>query len=300
LPINKTKLNSENLTIVVDGGASGCRLAAFDTAGLQCASTHDGPASLSVGEQQAWQHISRGLTSLAAQIGEPDDWLPKRLWMGLAGTLQSSRSEHFLSLIPDTIDPVVITDGHAQLLGAAAGRPGVCLSMGTGSVIHWLDMNGNVGKAGGWGYPVGDEGSGAWLGMQLINRYLWFVDSNAEAGTSIMFSALAQRIGTDVSDIQLWTTCKSSTEIASLAPIVVKAAHQGDELANTIVNNGTHYCEQLIDLAPDNVPLYIVGGLADLYTAHLQNKYRNRWQAAAGSALEGLYIFANQYRGPQR
>lgn len=295
-------MNSENLTIVVDGGASGCRLAAFDNCGVQCAFAQDGPASLSIGQDKAWQHIRQGLSSLAVQIGESEDWLPQYLWMGLAGTLQTTRYEHFLSLVPAEVYPVVTTDGHAQLLGAARGKPGICLALGTGSVIHWLDTEGNLDKAGGWGYPIGDEGSGAWLGAKLVNRYLWYRDMSLNKNmqskdiSSSMFYALEQRIGKDVSDIQLWSTNTSSTEMASLAPIIADAANTGDELAKNLVDSGIHYCQKLIDLAPENLPVFIVGGLADLYTPHLKEIYGDRCQPAAGNALNGLYTFAEQQR----
>lgn len=288
-------LKNEDFTIVVDGGASGCRLAAFDNHGVQYAVAQDGPASLSIGVDTAWQNISNGLSSLATQIGKSNNWLPKHLWMGLAGSLQSDRYNSFLSLIPREINPVVISDGHAQLLGASGGKPGICLAMGTGSVIHWLDTNSNFNHAGGWGYPIGDEASGAWLGAQLVNRYLWYRDRPlSDCSTSTMFAALERRTGKKVSDIQLWSTSNSSTDMASLAPIVVKAATDGDELAVSIVKSGTHYCQQLIDLAPDNLPVFIVGGLADLYTPHLERIYADRCQRAVGNALNGLYLYAKQ------
>ena len=286
-------MNTENLTIVVDGGASGCRLAAFNQSGTQCASAQDGPASLSIGEDKAWQNIRQGLASLAEQVGESKDWLPNRLWMGLAGSLQSARYERFLSLIPDKIAPVVITDGHAQLLGATGGQPGACLAIGTGSVLHWLDTDGNYGMAGGWGYPVGDEGSGAWLGMQLVNYYLWHCDKQSGIyHSSNLFAALERRIGTQVSEIQLWSTSESSTDMASLAPIVVAAANQGDKLANKIVERGINYCQELIDIAPEDLPIYLVGGLSELYEARLKKNYGDRYQPAAGNALSGLYTYA--------
>lgn len=287
----------------MDGGASGCRMAAFDSGGVQCAFAQDGPASLSTGVENAWQHIKQGLSSISKQIGESNDWLPQHLWMGLAGSLQSARYEHFLSLIPDEINPVVITDGHAQLLGAAGGKPGICLAIGTGSVMHWLDKQGNLSYAGGWGYPVGDEGSGAWLGAQLVNHYLWHRDIPSSKhnpltsnNPSRMFAALEQHTGTDVSDLQLWSTSQSSTKMASLAPIVVEAVSHDDELALSFVNRGTHYCQRLIDLAPDDLPIFVVGGLADLYTTKLKSIYGERCQPAAGNALDGLYNYATEQR----
>lgn len=157
------------MTVVVDGGGSGCRLGAYDGHGTLCATAVNGPASLSLGEQQAWLHINSGLINLASQLGELDDWLPSKLCMGLSGALQNKPRERFMALLPTAMQAILVTDGHAQLLGAMGGAPGACLAVETGTVLHWLDVNGDIKMAGGWGFPVGDEGSGAWLGVQLIN-----------------------------------------------------------------------------------------------------------------------------------
>ncbi len=292
-------MHSENLIIVVDGGASGCRLAAFDNNGQQLADAENGPASLSLNTEDSWQHISNGLSSLADLLGNSADWQPEFLYMGLAGTQQDSRYQHFLSLIPKQITPCIITDGHAQLLGASDGKPGVCLAMGTGSVVNWLDQHGNSGHAGGWGYPMSDEGSGAWLGQQLINSYLWYRDqSNANKHTvsrSTAFSKLESVIGTSVSEVQLWSTCSSSTQVASLAPIVVDSASHGDTLCTDIIARGAHYCIQLIGLAPNQLPVYVAGGLAEPYLPFIKRHYSDRCKSVAGNALNGLYIYATQH-----
>ena len=286
-------MTHKNLTITVDGGASGCRFAAFDANGALHASTESGPASLSLGAKQAWNNIKSGLALLAKELGEPDDWLPHQLWMGLAGSLQRERYEQFMRLIPTTVTAVVVPDGHAQLIGATKGRAGICLALGTGSVIHWLDNSGNFGKAGGWGYPIGDEASGAWLGTQLINQYLWFLDASTKNSTTPkLFTELEQHIGKSVSDIQAWSTNTSSTRIASLAPIVVKHADEDDALANRLLDKGANYCQQLINLAPDDLPIYLVGGLANAYASRLKTYYVNRCQPTHGNALDGLFTLS--------
>lgn len=276
--------------MVVDGGGSGCRLAAYDAHGTLCATAANGPASLSLGEEQAWLHISRGLQTLADQLGEPTDWLPASLCMGLSGALQEARRECFLALLPTSIDCTLVTDGHAQLLGASGGQPGACLAVGTGSVLHWRDESGEFGMAGGWGYPVGDEGSGAWLGMQLINAWLWHCDS-AERNKPVasVFTALEERIGSGVSMVQAWSTSNRSTEMASLAPMIVAAAEQGDTVAMTILDAGVAQCRRLLSIAPKSLPVYLVGGLAAIYRSRLDETLRERLREPQGDALSGLY-----------
>lgn len=283
-------MSKENLIVVVDGGGSGCRLGAFDVGGNLLATAKDGPASLSLGVDQTWLHIRRGISSLAEQLDEANSWMPSKICMGLAGSLQNERRNQFLSLFPQELSPILVTDGHAQLWGATGGYPGACLAMGTGSVLHWIDETGASKMAGGWGFPVGDEGSGAWLGFKLVNAYLWHRDT-CQPGTEvpIVLSLLQDRIGQNVSDIQVWSTETRSTELASLAPMIVSAAEQGDALANTLLSEGAAQCERLIQVAPDSLPVYIVGGLADVYHPRLNSSTRQRVQKPRGNALSGLY-----------
>lgn len=282
-----------SLTVVVDGGGSGCRLAAFDAQGVRCATAINGPASLTLGVEQAWLHINRGISSIATQLGKANDWLPSHLCMGLAGSLQSTRRENFLAQIPSSVETTLVTDGHAQLVGACNGHPGACLAIGTGSVLHWLDEHGKTGMAGGWGFPMGDEASGAWLGAQLINAYLWYYDSQQNGNElPVVFQTLEARMGREVSDIQVWSTKTNSTELASLAPDIVSAAIQGDELANSLLDHGAELIQHLLDIAPSTLPIYLIGGLGDTYLPRLDQIVRDRCQPPHGDALSGLYTIS--------
>lgn len=279
-----------SLTVVVDGGGTGCRLAAFDLQGSRCATAVGEPASLTLGVEQTWTNIRCGIAALAAQLGKSDDWLPDTLCLGLSGSLQNTRRQNFLALIPSSITPILVTDGHAQLLGACNGEPGACLAVGTGSVLHWLDETGHYGMAGGWGFPMGDEASGAWLGAQLINAYLWFHDhGRLKTDVPLVFNMLEKRIGTEVSDIQVWSTKTNATDLASLAPSIVMAAEQGDELASSLLDHGAELIQHLLAIAPSTLPVYLIGGLGEIYRSRLESSTLARCQSPHGDALSGLY-----------
>ena len=289
---------SEIRTVAVDGGASGCRLAAFDADGVSRASAQDGPASLTLGEGQAWAHIERGLRSLAAELGLAPDWTPPVLCLGLAGALQRARRERFEALLPASIDCRLITDGHAQLLGASGGAPGACLAVGTGSVLHWFDRAGELGMAGGWGFPAGDQGSGAWLGLNLMGAYTSARDARGgEHVPGALFGALEARIGTAVSDVQAWSTNTLSTELARLAPLIVAAAGQGDPAAAALLDEGAERCRELFAFAPPDVPLYLVGGLAEVYRPRLPAPIRTRLREPHGGVLDGLLTLGREPAG---
>jgi len=279
-----------SLTVVVDGGASGCRLRAYDAKGKVAASAISGPASLSLGEEQSWHNIRSGIEKIASACSLPKDWMPTHLAMGLAGALQQSRHHAFLKLLPDNTQSTLVTDGYAQLLGATGGQPGVCIALGTGSVVHWLTTTGDTGMAGGWGFPAGDDGSGAWLGLQLLNYYLRERDGYRQAALgSALRQQLNAKLGDTSSSIQLWSTSKDPAKFASLVPLLQSATESGDVVAIELVDKGARECLALLSVAPDELPIYVVGGLASMYQSRLNHALPDRLQEPLGDAMSGLY-----------
>ena len=64
-------------------------------------------------------------------------------------------------LLPDSIVSVV---HDARLVLAAAGlEAGIALIAGTGSVAYGRTQDGREAQRGGWGWMIGDEGSGVWI-----------------------------------------------------------------------------------------------------------------------------------------
>ena len=327
--------------VAVDGGASRCRLAAFDALGVRLgACAVDAHASLTLGEAEAWDNVRLGLARLlagldvgsddaahggrgadddaAAKTGRasgvppaassdvghrilagsavlaPDGRWPPRLAFGLAGALREERRARFLELVEAATGGAsecrLVTDGHAQLLGASGGAPGVCLAVGTGSVVHWLDRDGAAGMAGGWGFPVGDEGSGAWLGARLLQRYLWHRDG--ERSESPLMGVVERRVGDSVAALQGRTTDARSSEHARLARDVVEGAERGDALAVSLLDEGADRCVRLLRRAPDDLPFYVVGGLADVYSPRLAARLGRRPDAPHGDVFDGLRAIA--------
>lgn len=279
--------------VAVDGGASSCRLAVFSDSGCELArvSMHN-HASLSMGVDSAWQHIKRGLGMLRQQLNADESWRPEHLVMGLAGSLQQQRRDEFLNRIPMHYSRTLVTDGYAQLLGATRGEPGICLSVGTGSVLHWLDESGQTGMAGGWGFPVGDQGSGAWLGLRALQHYIDFMDGGTVE--SSLTDALRNIVGTDVSDIQKWTTESCASVLARLAPLIFEHALKGDDLARQLLDEAVVECLQLIKLAPAQLPVFVAGGIGLQLQHKLAIALPERIRNAQFDALYGLWLISRK------
>ncbi len=60
----------------------------------------------------------------------------------------------------------VDTDAAIAVAGATACKPGVVVISGTGSIAYGVNRFGERRRAGGWGYLLGDEGSGFDIGRR--------------------------------------------------------------------------------------------------------------------------------------
>ena len=66
------------------------------------------------------------------------------------------------------------------VLAAGRARRGIAVIAGTGSAVWGTDGAGKEARAGGWGYLLGDEGSGYWLGRELVRHALRRRDQGLE------------------------------------------------------------------------------------------------------------------------
>lgn len=67
------------------------------------------------------------------------------------------------------------------LLAAGGSTTGVAVIAGTGSAAWGANADGAQARAGGWGYLLGDEGSGYWLGREAVRYSLHRMDLGSPA-----------------------------------------------------------------------------------------------------------------------
>ena len=89
--------------------------------------------------------------------------------VGMAGAAQAREwlKNEFVSLFPQSRITVAL-DYEIALIGAHGKRYGIFLLSGTGSSACGINGLGESAHSGGWGYLIGDEGGGYWLGLQTL------------------------------------------------------------------------------------------------------------------------------------
>ncbi len=131
--------------------------------------------------------VEERLTSLIEQLGSPH---PETCCAGAAGAEVPAgrrRLEELLARLLPGARVLVVHD--TRLILAAAGLDvGIALIAGTGSVAYARNDRGDEGRAGGWGWMLGDEGSGAWIVREALRELM----RRREEG--VQLSVLGERI----------------------------------------------------------------------------------------------------------
>jgi glucosamine kinase len=123
------------------------------------------------------------LTDLLAQLPELTGSLDA-VCAGAAGAITAPDTRDFLQarLMPlTTSGRVVIVDDASLVLPAAGLTDGIAVICGTGSIAVGA-WQGETALAGGWGYLLGDEGSGYWIVRCAIRELLGRLGRNAAPG----------------------------------------------------------------------------------------------------------------------
>lgn len=125
-------------------------------------------------------------------------------------------------------------------LGALAGRPGVVIASGTGTVCLGRAADSRLQRVGGWGHLLGDDGSGFFIGRAGLRAALAAFDGRGPA-TSLVGHAEANLNQNLVLGIaRLYESPSRVNDIAQFTRHVVDAARKGDHVAQTILHNAVN------------------------------------------------------------
>src|SRR5438045_2968301 len=99
------------------------------------------------------------------------DVRPAAICLGIAGVDRPDDTAAVHSImrrIGAKAQVVVVNDALVALVAGAGDSPGVVVVAGTGSIAYGRDAAGRAARAGGWGYLLGDEGGGFWIGRSAL------------------------------------------------------------------------------------------------------------------------------------
>ncbi len=285
--------------IGVDGGGTGTRVRVALQNGTLLALGTAGPSALGQGVDSAWRQILVALTVAFQSIGLPlPSWSRCVLVAGLSGYGHRPWREEFLALNPGFGSVVVESDGYTMLMGAHSGKPGVMVTAGTGSIAEALYANSSRRQVGGWGFPVGDEGSGAWLGLRAMAHAHAAQDGRVSHG--VLARKVMEHCGGSAQALLAWCSDARQFKYAQLALLVFEAAEaepQPDPVAQALLDDAGRALECLVNVLDPHaqMPVAVCGSVGQRLLPRLSNALQSRCVVPAQDASHGALMLAMNY-----
>ncbi len=277
----------------IDGGGTGTRVILTTSDGTELSRAESGPSGLGLGIDRAWAAISAACALAFETAKLPLDWSACALGCGLAGVNHPGWLNQFRDTAPGVLTLEIESDAFTTLLGAHDGKPGVIVALGTGSIAAVLNAQGQVRIAGGYGFPSGDEASGAWLGLRAVVHLTQALDGRTPAD-AFSHALLARTGATDRDGLVVWLTGANQTGYATLAPTIFE--HSTHPFAARLLNEAGREIEKMTTaLDPTHtLPVALCGGLAAPLEPFVPTALRARLRKPLADSATGALQLARR------
>ncbi len=224
----------------VDAGGTAVKCVLLNNQGKILARTTAGPANPQLaGFKEAARQIKKAVKKAAALANcSKIDYLG----IGLAGAGRAADQKNMkfhLQPFPLVENMVITDDGIIGLFGALAGKCGINVIAGTGSIVYAIDAERKIRRRGGWGPLVGDEGSGFYLGLEAIKSAIR-AQEKVIVRTDLLELVKKYFSFHNLEEVipYIYQQRLPRKEIAALAPAVIKSAANGDLVSEKILDAG--------------------------------------------------------------
>jgi N-acetylglucosamine kinase-like BadF-type ATPase len=168
-----------------------------------------------------FQHLSAAFAGMSGVDREEDQIKMKRI-LG--------------RLLPPDTRLIIDNDGLSALYSGTLGKSGIVNIAGTGSITFGINSDGQRARVGGWGYLIGDPGSGYEIGKYALQAIFQAYDGCGEK--TRLTELILERIGVQSPPNlieKIYELGMARKSIAPLSQLVVKAADEGDEVAQRVL-----------------------------------------------------------------
>ncbi|MDQ0472287.1 BadF/BadG/BcrA/BcrD ATPase family protein [Labrys wisconsinensis] len=285
---------ADALYLGLDGGGTNSRARLTDAAGLVLGEGVAGSSNLTLGVDVAATAIRAATAAALDAAGLDASALGRvRAGLGLAGANVPSLAAAIAAEPFGYAAVAVASDAVAACLGAHGGRDGAILILGTGSQGLAL-VQGRATAVGGWGFQIGDDGSGAILGRAAVRAAILSIDELAPR--SALTRAVMARFHDDPSEAVIWAKSAVARDYARFAPLVFEHRAAGDAVAEALIDEAVAGVGAQLDrlMALGASRIVLVGGLAEPYRPWLPERFAPVLVAAEGDPMDGALALARR------
>ena len=286
-------MESKSLIVAVDGGGSTCRATVCEMSGKVLGTARGGSANITSDFNSALVNILDTVHRAYSAAG----LFPTRMtndfaYLGLAGANlegMATKTENALSFRRVK----VTSDREITVHGAMGNNDGTVAAIGTGSFFV-SRQNENVLSIGGWGFQLGDDGGGAFLGRKLLRRTIHAYDGII--AHSPLTRTVLKRFGGTPQGLVAFVQAASPMDYGGFAPSLIEAYSDGDAVAVEIVDAAISSLHHTLDVLNTKTTgaLYMLGGLGPVYQKLLRSEYQELCSSPKGNASDGALSLAQQ------
>ena len=174
----------------------------------------------------------------------------------------------------------VVSDARIALEGAFSGNSGSILIAGTGSIMFGKDRTGEIHRVGGFGRLIGDEGSGLTIGRKGLNVVAKYFDGRVS--NTLLAEKIKEKFNISDGSELISKVYNDEIKIQHVAPLVMEAAKQGDNLCKDILEKESdelllHIIAMNKKLNEEKMKIVFIGGTItneNLYSNMLKEKIK--------------------------
>ena len=220
----------------IDGGGSKTSCLIGDETAVLGTGTAAGSNLVRVGEDQARESLASAIRQACTVANLKPDQIT-RACVGLAGAARPETAERIRGIVSELIpaDITVVGDMVIALEAAFGSGPGVIVISGTGSIAYGRNREGQIARAGGWGFAISDEGSGHWIGRTAVATAMRAWDENYGDNMPLLESLMKSWNLESREQLVLAANATPCPDFASLFPTVLTLAETGDRIAGDVL-----------------------------------------------------------------
>lgn len=276
----------------VDGGGTRCRAVIVDEHNRILGVGNGGPAN-------PYQDVNRAVSSILGAIGAAVDHagLDRAIYpqlivgLGLAGVNVPSVYKTVALWDFPFFKTYLTTDLHIACIAAHESMDGAVMIAGTGS-CGFCSVKGKTLAIGGHGFPSGDKGSGAWLGLSAVQAILLAEDNLGPK--TLLSDIICEHLQCNVLQVIERLEGAKQSDFARLAPCVFLASEKGDQVACQLLADGASYlsamAQKLLACKPQRISM--IGGIAEKMLGIMEPSIAGRFEPALQPPEYGAVMYA--------
>ena len=224
--------------IGIDGGGTKTTGILTTETGQCLAQVQSGPSNYHVVGEAKTQAVLKSVVGKLCEKANIPSANSIHFCLGMAG-LGRAEDKKIIGSVCDELgiskNRILTHDAHIALVGGTEKQQGVIVISGTGAIVYGINADGKEARASGWGYLLGDEGSGYDIAINGLRAVARAADGRGRP-TRLTNKILNTLELNEPRDLIRWVHAASRDDIAQLAKVVFDAAEIMDPTAEQIID----------------------------------------------------------------